>query len=184
VITKTYKGNRDKTGCSVTVNGKPLALAESPEEDDDFPEARQFAWGDDSEASQYLAYCILHDFAPNDASYRQICHAFHEDFIKQIRDDEWQLTNEELEEGIRFWKDVMRIAPPIVAGEPMRRLTIPAFIWRVFIKRAKFPGGTVKPEQVDEALKKLGEMRGDPAESRSIVAETPADYAPTLRPEK
>lgn len=181
---KTYKAKRDKTGCSITVNGKPLALAEPAEDDDDFPRARQFAWGDDSEASQYLAYCILHDFAPDYAGYRQICHAFHQDFIKQIRDDEWQLTNEELDEGIKFWTDVMRIAPPIVAGEPMRRLTIPAFIWRVFIKRAKFPGGTVKPEQVDEALKKLGERRGDPAESGCIVAETPADYAPNLRPAK
>ena len=181
---KIYKANRNKTGCSVTVDGKPLALAEPAEEDDDFPRARQFAWGDDSEASQYLAYCILHDFAPNDAGYRQICHAFHQDFIKQVRDDEWQLTTEELDEGIKFWKEMMRIAPVIVAGEPMRRLTIPAFIWRVFIKRAKFPGGTVKPEQVDEALKRLGEMRGDLAESGAVIAEMPPDYAPMLRPEK
>ena len=181
MITKIYKASRDKTGCSVTVNGKPLPLAEPAEDDDDFPQARQFGWGDDSEASQYLAYCILHDFAPNYAGYRQIYCAFHQDFIKQIRDDEWQLTNEELDEGIKFWTDMMRIAPPVVGGEPMRRLTIPAFIYRVLIKRVKLPGGTVKPEEVDEAVKKLGEKRLD-EEARSVVAETPSDYSSVSRP--
>ena len=178
---KIYKANRDKNGCSVTVDGKPMALAEPAEDDDDVPQTRQFAWGDDSEASQYLAYCILHDFSPNDAAYRQICHAFHQDFIKQLRDDEWQLTSEELDEGLKFWKEMMRIAPPIVAGEPMRRLTIPAFIYRVLIKRVRLPGGTVKPEEVDEAVKKLGKKRLD-EEARSIVAETPSDYSSVSRP--
>ncbi len=183
MITKLYKAIRDKTGCSVTVNGKPLALAEPAEDGDDFPQTRQFAWGDDSEAAQYLAYCILHDLKPH-LAIPQICHAFHQDFIKQVRDDEWQLTNEELDEGLKFWTDMMRPAPLVVAGEPMRRLTIPAFIYRVLIKRAKLSGGTVKPEQVDEALKNLREMRGDPVESGSVVAETPPDYAPIPRPAK
>ena len=149
------------------------------EDEDVFPRARQFGWGDDSEASRYLAFCILRDYAPQHA--HALYDKFHGDFIKQIREDEWQITNEELDEGIRFWSDMMRIAPPIVAGEPMRRITIPTFLYRTFIKRVKLPGGSVKPEAVDEAVKKLADMRAR-EEVSSVVAEAPSDYAPALRP--
>ncbi len=148
----TYKARRDKAGCSITANGDPLLpVAEPREYEDNFPTVRKFAWGDDSEASRYLAFCILDDYSPNYAHVLYL--AFHQDFIKQIRDDEWQITNEELDEGIKFWSEMMRPAPLVVGGEPMRRVSIPHFIYRVLIKRVKRPGGTVTPEQVDEAMK-------------------------------
>ena len=176
----TYKAERDKAGCSVTANGEPLLpVAEPREYEDNFPTVRKFAWGDDSEASQYLAFCILDHHGEKNAHV--LYERFHQDFIKQIRDDEWQLTSEELEEGINFWCEKMRIMPLVVPGEPMKRLIIPAFIYRVLIKRVKRPGGTVKPEEVDEAMKKLGEQRSN-EEVRSVVAETPSDFAPILRP--
>lgn len=179
MITKIYKARRDKTDCSVTVNDQPLTAAEPIEDEDVFPRVRQFGWGDDSEASRYLAFCILDDYAPKHA--HALYDKFHSDFIKQIRQDEWEITNEELDQGIDFWGEMMRIAPPIVAGEPMRRITIPAFLYRTFIKRANLPGGRVKPEEFDEAVRKLAEMRAR-EEVSSVVAEAPSDYAPALRP--
>ncbi len=146
-------------------------MAEPNEEERyDFPTVREFSWGDDSEASQYLAFCILHDFAPANAGV--LYPKFHQDFIRHVKDREWQLTNEELEEGIAFWGEMMKIAPVLVPGQPMRRIVIPPFIYRAFIKSRKLPGGTVKPEQVDEALKKLGQMRSA-SELRSVVNEEP-----------
>lgn len=182
VITKIYKANRDKSECSVTVNGEPLPIAEPIEEDRyNFPTVREFSWGDDSEASRYLAFCILHDFARDKAHV--LYPKFHQDFIKQVIDDDWQITNEELEEGIAFWCETMKIMPLSVPGQPMKRIVIPPFIYRVFIKSRKLSGSTVKPEQVDEALKKLGEMRSA-SELRSVVSEEPSSYAPIILPEK
>ena len=182
VITKIYKAKRDETGCSVTVNGEALRMAEPNEEHRyNFPTAREFSWGDDSAASQYLAFCILHDFEPKNAGL--LYPKFHQDFIKQVIDEEWQITNEELEEGIAFWCEKMKIMSVVVQGQTMRGVVIPPFIYRVFIKSRKLPGGTVKPEQVDEALKKLGAMRSA-SELRSVVSEEPSSYAPVLLPEK
>lgn len=182
MVTKIYKARRDETGCSVTVNGEALPKAEPDEEHRyNFPAVREFSWGDDSAAAQYLAFCILHDFEPTNAGV--LYPKFHQDFIRQVIDEEWQITNEELEEGIAFWCEMMKIMPVVVPGQPMRRVVIPPFIYRVFIKSRKLSGGTVKPEQVDEALKKLGEMRSA-SEVRSVVSEEPSSYAPVLLPEK
>jgi hypothetical protein len=133
-----------------------------------FPAAREFSWGDDSEASRYLAFCMLHDFKP--AYAHALYPKLHQDFVRQITDDEWQVTNEELEEGIVFWCETMRIMPIVNPGEPMRRVVIPPFIYRAFIKSRTLPGGTVKPEQVDEALKKLDQIRSA-SELQSVVNE-------------
>ena len=182
MITKIYKARRDETGCSVTVNDEALPKAEPDEEHRyNFPGARVFSWGDDSAAAQYLAFCILHDFEPTNAGV--LYPKFHQDFIRQVIDEEWQITNEELDEGIAFWCEMMKIMPVVVPGQPMRRVVIPPFIYRVFIKSRRLSGGTVKPEQVDEALKKLGEMRSA-SEVRSVVSEEPSSYAPVLLPEK
>jgi len=180
VDTKVYKAKRGKTGCSVTVNDQPLTLAEPTEDEDVFPGARHFAWGDDSEASRYLAFCILYDYANAELAHA-FCDKLHADFIKQLREDEWQITNKELDEGIHFWGEMMRIAPPVVAGEPLKRITIPPFIYRAFIKRVKLPGGQVKPEEVDEAIKRLAERRASDDIS-SVVAEASPECAPSIRP--
>ena len=148
-------------------------MAEPNEENRyNFPPVREFSWGDDSAASQYLAFCILHDFEPTNAGV--LYPKFHQDFIRHVIDKEWQITNEELEEGIAFWAEMMKIMPVVVPGQPMRRVVIPPFIYRVFIKSRRPPGGTVKPEQVDEALKKLGQMHSA-SELLSVVNENPSN---------
>lgn len=181
---KVYKAKRDESGCSVTVNGKPLAFAvpNNANEDRNFlSQTKQFRWGDDSQASRYLAFCILHDFNPAYANVRRVRLAFHEDFIKQVRDDEWQLTSEELEKGIKFWADMKTMMPVVIPGEPMWRIAIPDFIWKVLIKRVKLPSATVELERVEEAMKDLGGIRGASVQAGSVVAEVAPAYTPELR---
>lgn len=135
---KLYQAKRSGSRCDVTVKGEPLPTVRAVQIDGDQLPVAEFAWGDDSDGSKYLAYCILHDFAPDMA--KPLFLAFHDDFISQITDDEWKLTGEELKEGIAFWCDKMRPMQPCRPGEEMKRIVIPSFIYRAFIKSVNLAG--------------------------------------------
>jgi hypothetical protein len=146
---KLYRAKRTDAETEVTVNGTPLAAPEPIEIDGEVLRAASFAWGDVSEGSQYLAYCIMHDFAPE--RVKEMSQMLFHDFTSEISYDEWSLTGEQLKEGIAFWDEVMRIRP----GEEPARLTVPRFIYRAFIKPTNLPGQTLKPEDIEQAIQNL-----------------------------
>ena len=177
---KLYQAKRSGSRCDVTVNGEPLPAAEPIRIAGELLPVAEFAWGNDSAGSKYLAYCIFNDFAPGLA--KPLFPRLYKDFISQITDDEWTLTAEELREGIAFWSETMRIVQPRQPGEEFPRITIPGFIHRAFIKSVKFPGQTVKAKEVDQAIRKLRIGPAAPAPASEDV--DPSSLAPLLRAAK
>lgn len=177
---KLYRAKRSESRCEVTVNGGPLTAAEPIRVAGELLPVAEFAWGDDSEGSKYLAYCILHDFAPDLA--KPLFPRLYRDFISQITDDEWTLTEAELREGIAFWTETMRIVQPHRPGEEFPRITIPGFIYRAFVKSVKFPGQTIAPKDVEQAIRKAGTRSS--ARASTVEYVDPASLAPLLRAAK
>jgi hypothetical protein len=89
-----YEGRRDATGCTVTVDGKPL----DPRHD-----LRQFAagfeWGYDGDGPHQLALALLADrigVEPALARYKLFC----ETVVAELPADGWRLTGEEIDRNL------------------------------------------------------------------------------------
>ena len=84
---KTYKALRTPDGCTVTVDGAPLA-SES---------ASDFEWGYEGSGPQQLALAILTDHFGD--SSRALTHhkVFMEVVLAELRSDEWNLTSEQID---------------------------------------------------------------------------------------
>jgi hypothetical protein len=89
-----YEGRRDATGCTVTVDGKPL----DPRHD-----LRQFAagfeWGYDGDGPHQLALALLADrigVEPALTRYKLFC----ETVVAELPAEGWRLTGEEIDRNL------------------------------------------------------------------------------------
>lgn len=106
-----------------TKDGIQIKKFEPTESAFGFPETRAFACGDKSNASLYLAYCILRE-ETDPSTALAMYGAFHRAVIEKT-DFVLTFSSEQLAEWISNRASEMRVAPIVSPGKPLPRISIP-----------------------------------------------------------